>query len=456
MNGMNVTRLETFIGEAMAEAIASGDTPGGVVAVIRLQREFGGANQPGVVFKQAYGNRSVAPTTETATLDTIYDLASLTKPIATATSVMMLVEQGKLRLTDSIQKYIPEFKNSEQEEEQKQLLERLKKAIDQGKIKPGTSRWDTADNETADLLAKALTAIPTLEDSISVAKSFNLLPRDRESITIKHLLTHTAGLPSFLRYYEKYPEKGARQKIINDIATGELRGPVGGQFVYSDLGFIVLGELVERVSGRPLDVFSHEQIFAPLGMDNTMFTPPDELKPRIAPTEWRAGESTATGESAQREMIRGEVHDGNAWVQDGVSGHAGLFSTVDDLTTYFTMLLNKGYFNNSYLMSPATIEAMTANHADLGPDGPGRGYGWDLSSSFAVQKGDIFRTGYGHTGFTGTSVWVVPEEKLAIIILTNRVHPDGEGNVSHLRAKIANIVAGSIIRSYKEPALEKN
>ncbi len=443
-SGLKVSFLTRNIKTAIDESIKEGNMPGGVVLVLRDGK---------VAFSQAYGDRAVEPSKEATTVDTIYDLASLTKPIATASSIMKLMEQGRIRLDDPIGNFIPEWKNTQEETTGAALLNKFEKAVDEGKIRLDFGTVTSKDRETQSLLLETTKHVSILKSAKQTSDNFTLLPRDRESITIRHLLTHTSGLPSFVRYYEKYPDKGARKKIVADIAQVELRGPVGGQFIYSDLGFIVLGDIVERVSGSTLDEFSRKEIFGPLKMNDTMFTPPDSLDARVAPTEWRT-EKNPTDPNTTRTMMRGEVHDGNAMVQDGISGHAGLFSTAPDLARFFTMMLNGGHLDGMQVFSPTTIAAMTRTHEKSDEVKAGRGLGWDLASAYSGQKGDLFNTGYGHTGFTGTSVWVVPEEKLAIIILTNHVHPKDKGSVGPLRAKIANIVAGSIVQSRTETSSE--
>lgn len=448
--GMDLGFLQENIDRLMAEAIAAGDIPGGVVLVSR----YDSTNKQFVrAHFSAYGNRAVAPEVEPATVDTIYDLASLTKPIATATSIMKLVEQGKIRLSDPVAKFIPEWMNNDAETSQKVLLKNLEQAIEAGQVQGCLNAANESDAKTVSLLKTVRETFPDIESAGSIKAGLILLPRDRESITIRHLLTHTSGLPSFQRYYEKYPEGHARKQIVSDIAAVKLNGPVGGQFIYSDLGFIILGEIVERVSGIPLDDFSSSHIFAPLQMAETAFNPSPGKRVRVAPTEWRA--SQAGDPDTTRTMIRGHVHDGNALVQDGVSGHAGLFSTAWDVSLFCDMMLRGGLSASSErILSPVTVAAMTTDHAALSHQKVRRGLGWDIESPYDSEKGEIFSTGYGHTGFTGTSVWIVPEEKLSVIILTNRVHPDGEGNTTPLRARIANVVAGSITRSYNEKPLE--
>lgn len=438
--GINLQHLEKHLDQAMQESIDAGETPGGVVLVYRGRE---------VAFEKAYGNRAVGENPQPATIDTIYDLASLTKPVATATAIMKLVEQGKLRLTDRVSKYIPEWKNTPEEEQQKELLDQLRRAISSGKLSPDNATSSSLDDETAQLFQKATNSIPGLISHESARENFNLLPRDRESITIRHLLTHTAGLPSFERYYERYPEGNARDKIISDISQVNLRGPVGGQFIYSDLGFIVLGDLAERISGKPLNEFCTEEIFAPLGMTDTYFGVPEDKLDRTAPTEWMA--TPNADDASTRTMIRGIVHDGNARSQNGIAGHAGLFGTARDLAIFSGMMLHvQSSQQNMPILSPATIKTMIRDHARLENSNVERGLGWDIISGYNSQKGDLLNSGYGHTGFTGTSLWIDPTEDLAIIVLTNRVHPDGKGDVVGLRARIANIVAGSLLTSFSD------
>jgi serine-type D-Ala-D-Ala carboxypeptidase len=286
---------------------------------------------------------------------------------------------------------------------------------------------------------------------------------DREQITLRHLLTHTSGFDAYENYHLRFPERGAKSKIIADIAQRRFRNMPSEKFVYSDLGFITLGAVVERAAGTDLNSFCRREIFEPLGMKDTMFNPPASLRARIAPTEWRTLPTTATAVGQKktdrndaagrpvespRSMIRGEVHDGNAYVQDGISGHAGLFSTARDLSRYCQMLLNEGEYEGVRIFSPLTVRSMQEDKAGL-DNGPKRSFGWDVGSSYSGQRGDLFNSGFGHTGWTGTSVWIVPEEELFIIILSNRVHPDGTGDAGPLRSKVANVVAVSLLETKK-------
>jgi CubicO group peptidase (beta-lactamase class C family) len=439
--GIDPERMNPGIDAAFAHAIEEKQVPGGVVLVLR---------KGAVVFEKAYGNRATVPTTETTTLDTIYDMASLTKPVATASAIMRLVEQGKIRLRDGVKHYLPEWKNDPEADELTSEATRLKRAIRTGQLRP-TTNWlvssgtQTSRNSAEELWQRMVYRGQVRLNDPYLENTFRFEGIQREDITLRHLLTHTAGLDPFDRYYLKWPERHARGKIIADIAQRKLVNPPGEVFMYSDLGFITLGEIVERTTSKTLAQFTHDEIFAPLGMNDTMFNPPAELLPRIAPTEWREQVTTGTDGTTHtsRTMIHGEVHDGNAYIQDGISGHAGLFSTAHDLGIFCQMLINSGEYKGVRIFSPATVYAMTHDQAHL-KTGDERGYGWDIKTSYSGPRGDIFLTGFGHTGWTGTSIWIVPEEQIAIIILTNRVHPDGTGDATPLRARIANVVAGSL------------
>lgn len=348
---INLKKLEG-IKEIVEESIEQKKIPGAVVLVL---------NQGKIVYKQAFGNKSLYPSTEPMTTDTIFDLASLTKPIATGTSIFKLVEAGKLRLSDKAKLHLPEL------------------------TEPA---W--------------------------------------EAITLEHLLTHTSGLPSG-NASSDYKE-GITQSIkkINNL---KLLAPPGERFTYSDIGFIMLGEIVQRTSGRLLDQFSRDEIFLPLGMKETGYNPSETLKPRIAPTQ-----------KEKEIMLRGVVHDPRARLLNGIAGHAGLFSTVDDLALYCAMILNA---SNSKVLSHASIRTMTQARAV--PNG-WRTFGWDCDTAFSSNRGELFPKGstFGHTGFTGTSIWFDPASQTAVIFLSNRVHPEGKGDATPVRNKVATIVASAL------------
>jgi uncharacterized protein YbbC (DUF1343 family)/CubicO group peptidase (beta-lactamase class C family) len=372
--GLDLTRL-AHIDDAVAAAIAAHQTPGAVVVVGRGDT---------VMFQKAYGDRALVPAREAMTLDTIFDMASVTKVVATTTSVMMLVEQGKVRLADAAAKYIPEF------------------------AKNGKDR-----------------------------------------VTIRDLMTHMSGLPPDLSL--KNPWTGADTAIA--LACDEkLTEPPGRRFVYSDINFIVLAEIVKRVSGQPLDVYAAEHIFKPLGMTETMFTPPASLRPRIAPTEKCVADDPIPCDPSSGGVLRGVVHDPTSRRMGGVAGHAGLFSTAADLTIFCRMLLNGGvgpsiaaHTPGARILAPLTIGRMTSPATAVGESNV-RGLGWDLDSAYSANRGEILPLGsFGHTGYTGTSLWLDPATKVFIIFLSNRVHPDGKGDVTPVRAEIASIVAASIV-----------
>jgi uncharacterized protein YbbC (DUF1343 family) len=334
----------------VAKAIADKRAPGAVVLVL---------HQNTVVFRKAYGDRQMQPTREPMTADTVFDLASLTKPIATATAIMLLIEEGKLRLGDRVAKHLPAF----------------------GK-------------------------------------------HGKEVITVEQLLLHTSGLIAD-NAVDDYLH--GRAKAFENINGLKLKSATGERFTYSDVGFIVLGELVEKLSGQPLDAFCKKRIFEPLGMNDTTFLPPKGLAARAAPTERVKGE-----------WLRGVVHDPRSRAIGGVAGHAGLFSTADDLATYARMLLRGG----EGLLKKETARLFTTPR-----DVPGgqRTPGWDARTSYSAPRGRYFG-GFGHTGFTGTSIWIDPASETAVIILTNRVHPDGKGNVTALRREVANIIGEAVAR----------
>jgi uncharacterized protein YbbC (DUF1343 family) len=361
--GMSQTQL-SHIDEAIAAEIMKKQLPGAVVLVGR---------QGKVVWRHAYGNRTLEPQTEPMTPDTIFDLASLTKVVATATSVMILVERGQIRLGDPVARYIPEF-------------------AEMGK----------------------------------------------RNITVEQLMTHRSGFPpdNDIKDYEQGPAR-AFENIWHLAPISEA----GSRFIYSDVNYIVLAELIRRVSGKPLDEFSAENIFRPLGMKDTAFKLAARLQPRIAPTEKR-----------EDHWMRGEVHDPRAYLLGGVAGHAGLFSTADDLAIYCQMILGHGQYRGARVLSPMGVTRMTEARASGGnaSDGNARGLGWDVMTGYSSNRGDLFPLGsFGHTGFTGTSIWIDPASETFVVFLSNRVHPRIDpkqpADVNSLRGRIASIVAASII-----------
>jgi uncharacterized protein YbbC (DUF1343 family)/CubicO group peptidase (beta-lactamase class C family) len=351
-------------------AIDRRELPGAVVLVGRGDQ---------IVYQHAFGNRVVAPAAEAMTEDTIFDLASLTKVVATTTSIMTLVERGRIRLNDPIATFIPEF-----------------------------GRYG------------------------------------KNAITISHLLTHTSGLRPDLELEAEF--SGAEEAIrraIEEVPTA----PPGERFIYSDINFFLLGDIVRRVSGERLDRYAKAQIFDPLGMKDTSFLPPEAWRPRIAPTErcrMLAWPCTPPGD-ATVPFLRGVVHDPTARRMDGVAGHAGLFSTAADLSRFCRMLIGEGRLGNVRILASATVARMTAPSTPAGMAAV-RGLGWDIDSSYSANRGDLFGAGsFGHTGFTGTSLWIDPPTKSYVIFLSNRVHPDGKGDVTALRGRVATVAAAALV-----------
>jgi len=361
--GLSLSELEK-IEPAVEASIKAGEMPGAVVLAVRHGKTY---------YLKAFGNRAIKPAKEPMTTDTIFDIASLTKVVATTPAIMHLADKGMLRLDDPVNRHLPRFTGG-----------------------------------------------------------------GKDNITLRHLLTHYSGLRAGFEPSKKWSGyDGALEEIWKDRAVNTP----GRSFIYSDLNFIVLAEIVRAVSGKPLDVYARENIFLPLGMTETSFTPPAEWAPRIAPTEMRE-----QGENPMEyKMLRGTVHDMTTWKMGGVSGQAGVFSSARDLAIYAQALLNRGeYGDGGRFLSEAAVTAMTS------PQSPPRavnvrGYGWDIESEYSSPRGSLFSGGFGHTGFTGTSIWVHPPSDSFVIILSNRVHPSGGKNINNLRRAIADIVAASII-----------
>jgi uncharacterized protein YbbC (DUF1343 family)/CubicO group peptidase (beta-lactamase class C family) len=314
-----------------------------------------------VIYRKAFGNRTLEPRRETMTADTIFDIASLTKVVATTTAVMQLVQKGEVRVNDPVAKYLFEF----------------------------------AEN-------------------------------GKDDVTVRNLLTHFSGLRED---FDLDPPWQGRDAGLHLAFAEKLAYPPGSRFLYSDTNFIALGALVERVSGSTLDEYCAKKIFGPLQMTHTRFLPPAAWRPKIAPTEY----------DEQGKMLRGVVHDPRARRMGGVAGHAGLFSTADDLSKFARALL-KG----SAVLAGEMVEKMTT------PQQPPtaqvlRGFGWDIDSPFSSNRGDLLPVGsFGHTGFTGTSMWIDPTTQTYIILLTNAVHPRGKGSAIALRSKVATAVAAAL------------
>lgn len=341
------------------QAIAQHTIPGAVVLI---------GHDGHVIYRKAFGHRALEPRPEAMTLDTIFDIASMTKVVATTPAVMQLAEMGKVRISDTVTRYLPEFEQN-----------------------------------------------------------------GKEDITVRQLLTHYAGLAPDLDLQTPWEGKETAYKMA---FAEKPETPPGAGFVYSDVGFIVLGALVEKVSGESLDRYTEHHIFAPLKMMHTRYVPPKSWRVKIAPTQF----------DEHNHMLRGEAHDPTAFRMGGVAGHAGLFSTADDLAKFAQAMLDGG----GGILSPLMVRKMAS------PQQPPtstvlRGFGWDIDSPFSSNRGDLLPVGsFGHTGFTGTSIWIDPTTKSYIILLTNAVHPHGQGNAIALRTKVATAVAAALPLSADE------
>jgi CubicO group peptidase (beta-lactamase class C family) len=252
----------------------------------------------------------------------------------------------------------------------------------------------------------------------------------KEIVTVRELLTHTSGLPPDIETKTDWHGPAA---AIQKACAEKLQSKPGTVFKYSDINFFLLGEIVRRVSGTPLEIFARREIFQPLKMNDTGFLPPPEKIPRIAPTEVVDGKPW-----------RGTVHDPTARKMGGVAGHAGLFTTANDLARYARMLLNLGELDGAKIFQPATVKLMTS--VQTPPEiSAKRGLGWDIDSPYAGPRGDIFPVGsFGHTGWTGGSLWIDPASKTFVIFLSNRNHPTEAGNVIPLRRKLGTLAAEAL------------
>jgi len=354
---MSEARLQEVY-RLVEQAIADSVFPGAVLLVAR---------RGVIVAERGFGHHTYDPQSPPVRPNTLYDLASVTKVVATTTATMILYDRHQLDLKAPVQRYLPEFRG------------------------PGKDR-----------------------------------------VTVWHLLTHTSGLPAWKPLFK---EAKTPEGILQNILETELIYPPGDSTVYSDLGMILLGKVIERVSGKPLDQFCREEIFEPLGMRDTYFCPPESLRYRIAPTEfdpWRG------------RLVHGEVHDENAYALGGVAGHAGLFSTARDLATFLQMVLNGGVYGHTRLAKFKTVRLFTSRQNV--PPYSTRALGWDTPSPEKSSAGEYFSTrSFGHLGFTGTSVWVDPEKALLVVFLINRVHPTRRNiKIRRFRPQLHNAIAQAI------------
>jgi len=340
------------IDAVVKEQIAQGNIPGAVIYV-------GQGDE--ILYGKAFGDKVIEPNKEPMDKNTVFDLASLTKPIATAAAVMVLVDQKKVKLDDYVRTYLPAF-----------------------------------------------------------------ACRGKEEVQLKHLLTHTSGLPDYTDAAALQKQFGpvCPDKVIEQICSLESLSKPGEQFRYSCLSYITLDRIVELVSSEKLDVFTRRHIFEPLGMKHTIFNPPDSWRENIAATQ-----------IVDARLLRGVVHDPLARLMGGVSGNAGLFSTAEDLAIYCRMLLGDGQWQGERILSPSSVHLMTQQQL------LGRAYGFDVGSKYSWIKGSYASArAFCHTGYTGTSLVCDPESGVFLIILTNSVHPHDKGVSKPLRLKVADIV----------------
>lgn len=344
------------IAPVVEKAIREGQMPGAVVLI---------GHDGKVVYRRAFGDRTHIPHDSPMKIDTMFDLASLTKVTATTPAIMQLFQEGKIRLDDPVADYWPTFGEN-----------------------------------------------------------------GKENVTVRELLTHYSGLPPDLPLAQPWSGYDTAMKLI---VAAHLINPPGTRFVYSDVNFETLGNLVQIITGEPLNVYCEQHIFKPLGMNHTMFKPPASLDYEIAPTQ---------PPDQKNEMIPWySVNDPTSYRMGGVAGHAGLYSTADDLSIYAQMILNGGIYHGVRILSPMTVMKMTTPASPVGNIAV-HALGWDMDTAFSSNRGELFPVGsFGHSGWTGTSIWIDPFSKTYVIILTNAVHAGRHGDVIPLRAKIATIAA---------------
>ena len=334
------------------DEIAKGSFPGAVVLVGQEGR---------VLFEQAFGHQVIEPNRVPMRTDTVFDLASMTKPMATAAAVLKLMDQGSVDPNELVSRYLPAFACA-----------------------------------------------------------------GKEEVCIRHLLTHTSGLPAYTNAQALAEQHGSPcpEAVINKICSLESMSAPGEKFRYSCLGYITLAQIVQQVSGQSIDKFTQENIFGPLGMKHTRFQPPDGWK-----------ENTAATEIVDGQLLRGSVHDPLARLRAGMSGNAGLFSTAGDVGIFCHMLLQEGRAKGKAILSKEAVALMTSTQLH------GRAFGFDLDSSYAWIKGDhASEQAFCHSGYTGTSVVCDPVSGVYVVILTNRAHPSDKGTVKAVRKGVVNIV----------------
>ena len=339
------------IDHLLESAIGRGLIAGGVVLV---------GNRQGVLFEKAYGRQSPEPGARPMTVDTIFDLASLTKVVATTPAIIRLAQEGRLSLVEPIRKWFPE-----------------------------------------------------------------LAGNGKDELLVMHLLTHTSGLDDF-------PLRSAAPlaSAIEGVAAQKLKGEIGSRFHYADINFILLAELVRRITGFGLDTYAQQRFYIPMGMDDTLFNPGADKQARCAPT-W--GNDCA--------LPAGQPQDYLSRQLGGVAGHAGLFSTAADLSRFCRMILSEGRVAGGMVLQERSVRQMTAPYFSRGGEVV-RGLGWDIASPYSAPRGNGFsRASFGHTGYSGTSLWLDPGADLFVILLTSRLEYRKKGDFNQLRSDLSSLAA---------------
>jgi len=353
ISAQNNMYLFNDVDKVIIKAIEDKAFPGAVVLIWKEGK---------TIYEKAFGNYTYDKSSPKVKTNALFDLASLTKVVATTTAAMICYERKLFSLDDNVIKFIPEF---------------------------GVN--------------------------------------GKENITIKNLLLHNTGLPAWKKFYGKDLKY---DDVINEIYSSELEYKTGEKTVYSDLGIITLGKIIEKVTGKCLDVFCKDELFIPLKMKSTIFNPNDSLKKLCAPTEidnyWRM------------KTLQGEVHDETSAMLNGIAGHAGLFSTADDIAKLMTILMNKGKYNDVQFIKQSTVELFTRRYSEEST----RALGWDTKSDSGSSAGKYFsKNSFGHTGYTGTSIWADPERNLFVIFLTNRVYPTRDNTkILSVRPQLHNTI----------------
>ena len=342
--GADTARIDALVTEAISNNLIAG----GIVLI---------GNREKVLFKRAYGHVSALPDAQIMTTDTIFDLASLTKVVATTPAVLKLAEEGRLSLVDPVVKWFPEFAG-----------------------------------------------------------------RGKEAILVLNLLTHTSGLDDI-----PLTNENALQTAIDGAAAQKLKGEVGNRFKYADLNFILLAELTRRATGAGLDLYARASFYGPLGMSDTSFNPRDKIR--------------CSATLCDDRVLTGEVQDLLSRQLGGVSGHAGLFSTADDLARFCRMMLSGGTLDGKRVLQQRTVDQMTAPYFSRGGDVV-RGLGWDISSPYSSPRGLGFsKVSFGHTGYSGSSIWIDPVSDVFVILLTARLDYKKVHEFNKLRGGLSTLAS---------------